>query len=516
MAEVRENLLTEPLLRIRSSDGCERTVSLPGALAGLGTEDVAAFLALQPHQAHAWHAFLVQLAGLALFQAGADDPVGTERIWAERLRALAGERSEAWCLLVEDLAQPAFMQPPVPEGSLNGFKAPIDYPDALDILVTSKNHDVKAARIGAPAAEHWVYALVTLQTMQGYSGRDNHGVVRMNGGFGNRPCVGFAPAPDWGARFLRDVGVLLASRADLVAGSYGYPETGGLGLLWLEPWDGGRSFPIQKCDPFFIEVCRRVRMEDRGGQLVARTAPSKAKRLAAAVDNGDTGDPWTPVKDKDGAALTLDSGGFTYRRLTQLLFSGDFHPGAAGTVRPDDADTLVLVAQAMARGQGKTEGLHQREVPIPKHVRYRLGRPGERQALAELAQRRMEQVAIADRKILHPALCVLLQAGPEKADFRDSRTQRWRERFDADVDRVFFSRLWEDVDLPPVEAERRWGEELRTLARARLDDAIESAPVPSTRHYRAVAAAERVFGGGFRKNFPQLYERSTDELEPTP
>jgi CRISPR system Cascade subunit CasA len=48
--------------------------------------------------------------------------------------------------------------------------------------------------------EHWFYALLTLQTMQGFLGAGNYGISRMNGGFASRPSVGLAPSDRWGMR----------------------------------------------------------------------------------------------------------------------------------------------------------------------------------------------------------------------------------------------------------------------------------------------------------------------------
>ena len=69
---------------------------------------------------------------------------------------------EPWQLVVEDWTQPAFLQPPVPDGVT--LANPVPTPDALDLLITSKNHDLKqaVARQGQP--EDWLFALVSLQT----------------------------------------------------------------------------------------------------------------------------------------------------------------------------------------------------------------------------------------------------------------------------------------------------------------------------------------------------------------
>lgn len=517
MAEPLHDLLRDPLVRIRAPDGTERGATLPGVLGELGRNDIAAFPGLQPHQFHAWYAFLVQLAAVALHRAGETDPALPEPAWAERLLALTGGRAEPWSLAVPALEQPAFLQPPVPEGTLAGFKTRIEQPDALDVLVTTKLHDVKSARIAEPLPEHWVFALVSLQTMQGYSGRDNYGVVRINGGYGNRPCVGFAPALTWGPRFRRDLAILLSERPELVV-QHGYPEQGGVALQWLEPWNGRDAIPLQQCDPFFIEICRRVRLEaQEDRRLVAWTAPSKTKRTSAPVDNGDTGDPWTPVRLEDGAALTMDGSGFTYRRLHRLLLGKEYRLGCAGEVREEDPERLLFVARAMARGKGKTEGLHERVVEIPGHIRNRMADREGLEALAVMAQRRIDIVAMVDREILNPALCTLLQGGPEKVRFDDKRARRWRDRFDAAVDDDFFPWLWEAVRAPEG-SEVRWVKRLYDLARAQLEDAIRSAPIPDARRHRAVAAAERIFAGAFRNRFPDAFqdnERNADELAPT-
>lgn len=495
------NLLIAPLLGVRLSDHDCTELTLPGVLATLSTGDIAAFTALQAHQGHAWHAFLVQLAAIAVERAGIETPPPDEARWAVLLRGLTDGRDEPWCLVVPDLARPAFMQPPVPEESLDRFKEPVWYPDAVDVLVTSKNHDVKRARMARPRSEHWMYALVSLQTTGGFSGRDNYGIARMNGGFGSRPGVGFAPGFSHGARFRRDLSIAVQARAALGASDFGYPARGGLALLWLEPWEGTRSLELRACDPLFIEVCRRVRLVLEAGRLGVRTAPSKVPRLAASVHKGDTGDPWVPVKVKDGAALTVSPAGFTYD-LTQrlLLGAGDFTPGAAGRLTESDPDGTLFVATVLARGQGETNGFHDRRVPIPKRVRRMLGRPDSRDHLSLLAQRRVERAAAARRHVLHPALCALLQAGAERLDFRDDRTGRWTRALDREIDRDFFDQLWADAETDDQTADTHWVQTLRRLARAQIDDAIEAAPVPVARRYRAIAAAERVFEGACRKH----------------
>ena len=79
----------------------------------------------------------------------------------------------------------------------------------------------------------------------------------MNGGYGNRPRVGLSPGVTFGERFRRDVGVLLQTWPTVVARGF---NDDGVGLVWLEPWDGAGSLTVAELAPHFIEVCWRVRL----------------------------------------------------------------------------------------------------------------------------------------------------------------------------------------------------------------------------------------------------------------
>ena len=65
-----------------------------------------------------------------------------------------GDADDApWCLVAPP-ARPALLQPAIPSGVLAELKNFIATPDALDMLVTAKNHDLKQAVMAAaqPAA----------------------------------------------------------------------------------------------------------------------------------------------------------------------------------------------------------------------------------------------------------------------------------------------------------------------------------------------------------------------------
>jgi CRISPR system Cascade subunit CasA len=498
---IMHDLLDDPLIGVTTVVGARAELTLPAVLAALGRDDVESFTGLQAHQEHAWHAFLTQLGAIAL-HASQRPEATTESDWRQLLLALTGDRVEPWSLVVADLSQPAFMQPPVPEASLDDFKGPLTTPDEIDVLVTTKNHDVKLSRIAQARPEHWLFALVTLQTMQGFLGPGNYGIARMNGGPASRPGVGLTPSRRVGARWKRDLPVLLHSRKDLC--ELGLARHGGMGLLWLEPWDGATTLAFGSLDPYFIEVCRRVRLVLKGLIPTCVYAPTDVPRIAAGDLNGVTGDPWTPVVKKAAKALTVSESGFNYRLTSRLLLGGDYAPGIALRPFATDGDTMRFIASVLVRGFGRTEGLHQREVTIPLPIWRLMGREDERNRLANLARTRVDRTALVANEVLKPALLCLLQAAPAKIKLKDPRVGPFLKRFDQQVDDVFFSALWEAAEASAEEADRRWDRQLVSLARAALEAAIHSTPLPGGRRYRAVAGAENRFATGLHRNLPEL------------
>ena len=258
------NLLTEPLIGIIQPGEPRLAASLPEVQAALLADRVDAFPALRPHQRHAAHAFLVQLGAMALHRAGLEQPPADAAEWLELLRGLTPEwpGDEPWHLVVDDITKPAFMQPPArsPEREKD-YKAIVATPDELDMLVTAKNHDLKSSIAAQANVDNWIFALVTLQTMEGYGGVGNHGIARMNGGLGNRPAFSLAPVgQNPGAHVRRDIIALLECRPELLDN---FPMIdGGIGLLWTLPWDGEAEEMLlaDGLDPLFIEICRRIRL----------------------------------------------------------------------------------------------------------------------------------------------------------------------------------------------------------------------------------------------------------------
>lgn len=499
MTEVtRNDLLVDPVFRVREATGAKSIVSLAGAFALLSRGAGIEFLALQRHQEHAWHAFLVQVAAMVLHRSGTSVPYEDEATWREGLHELAGS-SEAWHLVVPDLSRPGFMQPPVPEGSLRTFSLEA-FPDDLDLLVTAKHHDVKRSRFARADAEHWSVLLVSVQTSQGFSGRGNYGVARMNGGFGNRPMVAYAPALDRASRFRRDVQACLEGRS-LAVDRRGFAESGGVALTWTQPWDGSTSIALERLDPWFVESCRRIRLQRSGGGVVAWRKATDGPRIHAP-EGGDTADPWTPVDRTKGTALTTAAAGFGYDRTQQLMFSGQFEMGAAGTIRTDDGRTPWFLAAALARGQGKTEGFHERTLQVSAPVAALLRVTGERNRLGERSKRWVDAAKTAKLKVLGPALSKLLGDG----DGTKKSRGRYLSAMDVAIDRAFFERLWSAAELGEAAADELWSRELVVLARAQLAQAIACMPMRAADRFAVVARAESLLEGCARRRFPAAFD----------
>lgn len=518
------NLIADPIITLRLAHETI-SASLPRTFALLLEDAIIDFPALRPHQAPAWHAFLVQLAFLAT--EGAEVPTDPGE-WAGALRGLAPDwpEDEPWSLVAPADA-PAFLQSAAPGGDLASYGTRIATPDELDPLVTAKNHDLKAARMRAATPEEWLFALVNLQTTEGVMGAGKYGIMRMNSGYGSRPFLGIHPIGGPGARFRRDLDVLRHRRDALFARAQGFAADRAIRLAWLEPWDGSRSLPISDLHPLVIEICRRVRLVALpDGALEARGTGTAAPRIAAKDLKGVTGDPWAPVElGKDGTkVVSISADGFGWRRMKELLLSttGEervFERPLLAKAVPEDGDTVEILAAALARGQGKTEGFHSRRVPITNRfaVRALTEDAEERQRLARLAEDFAAHAMMAARNCLFPALCCLFRRGrtltPDEERERWSRFHResdremvrqWMQRFDRLIDRTFFECLWNGAESEEAarQALDTWGAWLHAAAFQVFDVAVEAAPHTDQRRIFAAVRARDLLYGTLRKHLP--------------
>lgn len=499
-------------IRWTARDGTTGTTDLFGMFALLSDNAIDSFPALRAHQRQPLHAFCCQVAALALLQAGRDALPRRAEDWRELLHGLTPDHpdGEPWRLVVDDWSRPALLQAPGIDPALREQpKKLARTPDALDMLRTGRNHDLKARRMHGATDDDWLFALISLQTQDGLEGPGLGGISRMNSAYGARVGVGLRPEGESpGAAFARDVRQLIARRSEAAADAVA--SDGEIGLVWLLPWRGTEpSVPLAQLDPYYVEICRLCRLRRRpNGQLDAVLSTAKLPRLAGKPFKGRTGDPWAPVNADEEKSWGVSAAGFGYRQLTTLLSPQDVRlPVLARADESDGRSGLVLHASAVTRGRGITEGFHERIVPIPPKAARRFDRAAVRDRVAEVARAR-RQAAAAAQSILRHALFVLHQGGPDRESLvtdhkpTEARIQRWMRSFDTRVDGVFFSALfWEETTAEgPQERIRErfgrlWRQELRAICRAVLDEAIAAAPRTTTKELRARARTENLFGG---------------------
>ena len=521
------NLLTERLINV-SAGGRTDAATLPEVYAKLMDDKVDAFPALRPHQRHAWHAFLVQLGALALHRACRSEPPTTAAEWCELIRGLTPgyENDEPWQLVVEDIKQPAFMQPPA-----SSKERRVDYdetptkknvvtPDEMDILGTSKNHDLKRIVATGGSENDWLFALITLQTMSAQDGRGNYYVSRIKSAYSSRPAFSLTPSERTGAHVFRDMMALLAN-----------PVTEGeASLLWTMPWDGEKKKalrPDQLLRPFYIEICRRIRLQaDDDGNLYGIRAKSDGARIEAKALRGRMSDPWTPVNKVEGEALNVGPVGFTYKRITDYLTLPDWELPTLLLPTPAERRSgkpLLLIARSLKRNtrkQGMTEGYHERIIPLRPKVIAAFGRAGPPKSLGDIARERIEQVRKVQR-ILGRAVSVFAAGGNTdgvSAEHRD-RAKPWANKLDEIVDTTFFDALQDEFrEGDPGKRTQIRNEWLKNDAKDGvidrawqiLQEAEDSLPCPAIQRYRARVRADSLFTGrirGSKDGFPALFDQ---------
>ena len=513
--ELKFSLLTEALIRYRRvADGGTVRASLPQLLVALAADEVRDYPALRPHQRHPWHAFLVQLAVIALHHADRTEPFATADEWQAALLALTLDDPDgaAWCLVTPP-DRPAFMQAPVPTWEDEEWLDVVGTADRLDMLATSKNHDLKSERMRLGNLEDWLFALVSLQTQAGSNSPKHRGISRMNSGDGSRSGVGVSPVGNIGKRWERDVRLLLSARAR-TAERFGLKETQGIALVWLVPWDGLSRIAFARLDPYYIEICRRIRLLADSIRLYARRSQTPVPRIDADARKGATGDPWVPINVSDPAAakaLTIGSGGFDYELVCELLFGikGTYHSGIAQDVAGvDQRERYVLLARGVARGKDKTAGFHERRVPISPKVRSLLAQRNK-DRLALLAGQRI--AAIGDvRKLLWFALTVLFNngnAGATNSDSVKDKATNFSKPFEKAEDARFFDDLNDEVEAEDPQAQRlQWLQRLVVHAESVLERAFVVGPRNGIQRYRAQSVALSRFHGALRGDKSPLPE----------
>ncbi len=505
-----KNLLSDSVIRADYTDNSRRWLSLPEVYEAMLADRIIGFPALRSHQRHAWHAFLAQLAVIALVRSGRDKPPARAAEWQNLIRALTPEfrNDEPWRLVVEDSSKPAFMQCPAPNGLVK-YKREVRAPDDLDLLVTSKNHDMKSSIGIASGIDDWIFALINCQTMNGYSGLGNHGIARMSGGFGSRPCIGLAPAAGgMGAYLAHDIRTMVANRNHLLdLYSDYFSADAGIALLWTEPWDGTTSLSLEHLDPYFIEICRRIRLLAIPEGILGKVANSDTARIAARHAKGNVGDHWAPVST-EGKVLTLSRAGFRYDRLAQLILDEEsYRLPAAMRVDSGSGKRWRLVARGMVRGKGKTEGYHERSDIVigGPMARSLLGVGPQRDDLEQLSRDQLAEVG-AVAKALRFAIAVAASGGKDASDISKADREKaypYLRRFEHTVDIHFFASLqdrFNAAESDRSDAARKFVTLMIDRAKSLLREASWSVPCAQIQRYRARARARSAFWGSLAKS----------------
>ena len=547
------NLLVDRIIRTNGTDGRREKVSLPGLMTALEQDRVDSLPALRPHQGHSLHSFLVQLAVMAMENGGRDSPPESEEEWRELLRQLTPQHQddEPWRLTTGDMMMPAFMQPPCrnPESQEDFGKLVATTPGELDILVKSKNHEVKQHEVQNAQPDDWMMALISVQTMDCASGNGRKGASRIRDGSSSRPAMSITPKEGgMGARVMRDILALTQHLPRLRENYPRYPQQGGVGILWVEPWDGKEEDQITQEDlhPLYIDLSRRVRMQERQGNLQAHYATSEKARIPRTPPGGLTGDPWAPVDRKNGAILKLtgvddnrpiwpsrrrlgQKEGFSYRNMITIMFSPDWEAPALLTPTREETEQntpMKIVARCLTRHQGKTFGYREKEVEVGTALQAAMSGNGERREEAgTIAMERMETI---DRMEGMLRLCLrrFLEGGRNEDNQRKERPEHSQAiagamwKLEAAIDQSFFQDLQEEMELEEAErprARREWmlrrGSGLIDLTRGAMREATESHRHSSmTEQSRSVAKATSIFEGWLRgeKGFPHLFQREEE------
>lgn len=512
-------LLHDPLINV-VHDAQTTAKTLPETYAALAADEVDDFPGLRPHQRHPWHATLSQIGAIAMINAGIEDPPQSPQLWLEMLRALTFDQfpnDEPWNLANPDITKPAFLQPGASDtAKIADYKTKISTPDEMDIPVGSKHHDVRKSNMRQAMPEQWLYALVARQTSGGFDGNKLYGTSRMNGGLGNRHGFGLTPSVRWGPHISRDLRVLALQYAGKAVKDL---------LLWTNSWDGTKqeAIPLNTLTPpaLYIEASRRIRLSaDSNGVISARYATSDEQHVHAKAEKGLTGDPWC-ITEAD-KAVTVSSLGFDYRQVVKYLDPGKYFLPELARHTPvvDRNGDMHLVARALVRGQGKTEGYHEHTIPLGRRAARMLGGTTQQKQLHTSAEARLKIAGEVVGILAHAAKTYLqggISQGATKKEHQGPIGHVRRQMHDS-VELHFWEGL--NMELESEDANRarsQWcHERLVPQAQAILSELCRSQLCRRQDQYRAAAAANGIFNGRIRNSsesgaLPSIPSRSTEE-----
>ena len=525
------NLLEHALIRTTLNGGNSQVLTLPEVYTWLTADEIMTFPALRPHQRHAWHAFLVQLGTMAILHAKERTLPQDPRKWRELIRGLTPKfpDDEPWQLVVDDITKPAFLQPPASSKEFEAdFKFLSEAPDELDILESSKNHDLKASIARRSDCDDWIAALITVQTQGGRGDRYYQGASRMKGGGYSRTAFSLSTCESDGTfrpgvHVGRDIVMMIEGWESYLDTAPDFFDTiHGIKLLWTVEWDGAKNESLlpTTLHPLYIETCRRIRLcEDANGALVGRKATTRdAPRIEAKQLKGNLGDPWTVV-DTKGEALGIRSEGLLYRRLVDCFDAAKFklpYLGYPTESELQSAADMVLVARGVARfSEGRravTAGYHERIIPLrPKVLRtLRRSSAAQQVGFSDIANSRIQEIAVVET-ILRDAIATLLIQGKNIYDlepgdrnrvYTGDKIKHWLKQLDEMVDGSFFQDLQTEFEADctskRISIRRDWLNGVVNNALTILHSAGDSLPYPAIYRHRSRVAGEVLFKAKLR------------------
>jgi hypothetical protein len=520
------DVLADPIFAVRTPAGVEHC-GLRQVLALLLVldESPVGFDGLAAEQASHWYRFLARCGAKALRTIGADPGDMTGRSIGEvageigdALVYAAGSR-EAWFLVAQRPAVPAFLQVPVAEDRRpeeENYKP--RHVSLLTALIGSKEFERKSEAARAMTSAEVVYALIEYQGGAIFGGRGNYEtpLTPSRSGKGSGvPFMGVRMPGGLGATFRWDVSGMLAEW-DRVRSVHGLG--GDVWALWTQPWDGTTSLPATSLDPAFIPLARMVRLQppDDGGffhEVLFR--PSAASRVSDHTGGGMLGDPFTPTvaSPKDPTKRKVRGvmeGGFTYTEVARLLgFAGhaEGQPSASvsryfATPGAEFETGVVVLFEGVAFEQGKTLGFYRRELllPVPREASMGFRDPEPFRAVHAWM---LERVTAA-KKALRGAARILLtgERRPRRGD--DALVGLAPDLLDgfADVGDAYLTIMLQggaglaEGDLSYQETWAAW---LVSRTRAAFQKAKAILPVPGAQRFRREVAAEDYLEWGLRR-----------------
>ena len=209
--------------------------------------------------------------------------------------------------------------------------------------------------------------------------------------------------------------------------------------------------------------------------------------------------------------MTISAEGFHYRLAAELLFGGKYRRSVAQIPDTNDGSCgLVVLAQGVTRGQGKTEGYHERRIPISPKVRQLLIQK-QTDRLGKIAGERVNAIGQI-RSVLWTALATLFDQGAPKDKFSDSAKNKasdFAKPFEQAEDARFFDALNAEIESDqPETVHLNWLLSMASSAETILKNAFAAGPQCGEQRYRAQAAALSRFHAGLRttKTLPVLAE----------